>query len=198
MACVVQRGTTALQLAAMWGHLDVCRALLAAGADKNKQSNVSFVKWLSPLRRATTRHIGDCRAAEGVQLTSRGLQIGYSPLICGALKGQAEVVRDMVKLGADKDLVDNVRTGVSACRRMASFLPTDQPHMNLHAPVRHWVSSCHRPCLRRRTNGRPCITLQLEVMWLSSVLCSRLARLAARRMRCVHRAVPTGLTVATV
>jgi ankyrin repeat protein len=51
MVCVVQRGTTALQLAAMWGHLDVCRALLAAGADKNKQSNVSFVKWLSPLQR---------------------------------------------------------------------------------------------------------------------------------------------------
>eukprot|EP01043_Picozoa_sp_COSAG02_P110594 COSAG02_NODE_46726_length_346_cov_1.259109_1_plen_95_part_10 len=35
------RGNTALQLAAMWGHVDCCQALLAAGADKDKQSNVS-------------------------------------------------------------------------------------------------------------------------------------------------------------
>ena len=34
------RGNTALQLAAMWGHVDCCQELLAAGADKDKQSNV--------------------------------------------------------------------------------------------------------------------------------------------------------------
>ena len=35
-----RRGNTALQLAAMWGHIDCCQALLAAGADKDKASNV--------------------------------------------------------------------------------------------------------------------------------------------------------------
>jgi hypothetical protein len=41
-ACVpcAQRGTTALQLASMWGQLEVCRVLLGAGADKEKSSNV--------------------------------------------------------------------------------------------------------------------------------------------------------------
>ena len=42
------RGNTALQLAAMWGHVDCCQALLAAGADKDKQSNVSERRY--PLR----------------------------------------------------------------------------------------------------------------------------------------------------
>ena len=38
------RGGTALQLAAMWGHVDCCQALLAAGADKDKPSNVRLLR----------------------------------------------------------------------------------------------------------------------------------------------------------
>lgn len=61
------RGNTALQLAAMWGHVDCCQALLAAGADKDKQSNVSApcCAW-HQLRQPTT-----CAAALGVPAALR-------------------------------------------------------------------------------------------------------------------------------
>jgi hypothetical protein len=44
------------------------------------------------------------------------MQVGYTPLMCAALKGQAGVVRDLIKLGCSTAAVDNVNLVVTlAC-----------------------------------------------------------------------------------
>ena len=58
-----RRGNTALQLAAMWGHIDCCQALLAAGADKDKASNVRAPRISSSSSRRSAPLISlGCRA----------------------------------------------------------------------------------------------------------------------------------------
>ena len=37
------------------------------------------------------------------------VQVGYTPLICAAVKGQTNVLKDLLKLGCDPNVVDNVR-----------------------------------------------------------------------------------------
>jgi ankyrin repeat protein len=122
------RGNTALQLAAMWGHVDCCQELLAAGADKDKQSNVrEHAPGAPPVfpltaaqpppmnRSAPNRAPGraassfrDSLAHHPVCRLGRA-QIGHTPLMCAAIKGgRAAVVRELIKLGANVNKQDNV------------------------------------------------------------------------------------------
>ena len=105
-----RRGNTALQLAAMWGHIDCCQALLAAGADKDKASNVRAPPHPPPP--------ADLRGRSSPWAAA---QAGHTPLMCAAIKGgRAEVIRELIKLGADVNLRDNVRPR-SSLRRLVSL-----------------------------------------------------------------------------
>jgi ankyrin repeat protein len=48
-------------------------------------------------------------------LTERSIaKVGYTPLICAAVKGQSDVIKDLIKLGCDANVVDNVRLSLQA------------------------------------------------------------------------------------
>jgi ankyrin repeat protein len=121
-ACVphTQGGHTALMRAAIWGHLECARVLLASGADVGAINNVRIVIVLYSNPECSYIPLFDlCRFS--VHLVVRccflNLQDGDTVLICAAVSGQTTCVRLLLEGGANKQARNNVR----ACGIMRRF-----------------------------------------------------------------------------
>lgn len=120
------RGNTALQLAAMWGHVDCCQALLAAGADKDKQSNVRPPANPAPLSFA---------AREPPPFASPSAVASERPpahtVARRALAGRAhaaDVRRDQGWPRHRRARADQARRGRQLERQRAPPVPANRPH----------------------------------------------------------------------
>jgi hypothetical protein len=174
------RGNTALQLAAMWGHVDCCQALLAAGADKDKQSNVSEQRRVHPLppppharvRLSWASAQRQGRPSGGSPFSLNFLhslaafvcQAGHTPLMCAAIKGgRSTVVRELIKLGADVNKQDNVTALLLCHQPWARFLSVSCRLRPPNRPEHPFVTRMR--WLRRRTAGRHSTTPPVTATW---------------------------------
>ncbi|MSO89346.1 MAG: ankyrin repeat domain-containing protein [Rhodospirillaceae bacterium] len=95
-------GWTALHLASFFGHADVVRLLVAAGArrtavSRNKLANTPLHAAVAA-RRAT---VVDVLLAAGADPDSRETN-GLTPLHLAALNGDVEIIRRLIAAGADR------------------------------------------------------------------------------------------------
>jgi uncharacterized protein len=98
-------GWTPLHLASFFGHAEVARTLLDAGADvtaisKNREANL-------PINAAGAgRHSEIVRLLidRGCPVDARGSDAGYTPLHLAAHEGNADLIRFLLKRGADRSL----------------------------------------------------------------------------------------------
>jgi ankyrin repeat protein len=93
------RDKSPLMLAALWGHLGVIEALLAANADPNLTDRADGVQpvsksWLSHTDPDTVMGMGSC--------------FGRTALMCAAAKGHSEIVGALIQSGANPNQKDDI------------------------------------------------------------------------------------------
>ena len=97
-------GWTALTKASSEGHLDILKALIAAGADKDKDEDYGE----TPLTRAAMHgHVECMKALLAVKAdVNKADEGGWTPLICASYYGHVEIVELLLAAGAKKDKID--------------------------------------------------------------------------------------------
>ena len=94
---------TALMKASSQGHLDILKALIAAGADKDKDNDYGE----TPLTRAAMHgHVECMKALLAVKTdVNKADNDGWTPLICASFIGHVEIVKLLLAAGAKKDKI---------------------------------------------------------------------------------------------
>ena len=94
---------TALMKASSQGHLDILKALIAAGADKDKDNDYGE----TPLTRAAMHgHVECAKALLAVKTdVNKADNDGLTPLICASFIGHVEIVKLLLAAGAKKDKI---------------------------------------------------------------------------------------------
>ena len=95
---------TALTYASREGHLDILKALIAAGADKDKDEDYGE----TPLTRAAMHgHVECAKALLAVKAdVNKASTCGATPLIWGSRFGHVEILKLLLAAGAKKDKID--------------------------------------------------------------------------------------------
>ena len=91
-------GWTALTYTSREGHLDILKALIAAGADKDKDEDYGE----TPLTRAAMHgHVECAKALLAVKTDVNKVDNdGWTPLICASFIGHVEIVKLLLAAGA--------------------------------------------------------------------------------------------------
>ena len=97
-------GWTALTKASSQGHLDILKALIAAGADKDKDDDYGS----TPLVMAAGNgHVECVKALLAVKAdVNKASTCGATPLIWGSRDGHVEILKLLLAAGAKKDKID--------------------------------------------------------------------------------------------
>ena len=95
---------TALTYASREGHLDILKALIAAGANKDKTDGSGY----TPLSRAASSGRVECvKALLAVKAdVNKASTCGATPLIWGSRDGHVEILKLLLAAGAKKDKID--------------------------------------------------------------------------------------------
>lgn len=96
-----KRGSTALHLAALYGHADVTQVLVEAGADVDSRDERSRPPLYLAAQRGHAEVVSILVEADA-SVDVRGRR-GITPLYWAAMSGHADVARILVEAGADVD-----------------------------------------------------------------------------------------------
>uniref|UniRef100_A0A183CRI2 ANK_REP_REGION domain-containing protein n=1 Tax=Globodera pallida TaxID=36090 RepID=A0A183CRI2_GLOPA len=98
-------GFSPLFLAARQGHLEVCQALVAKGADANGESENGFSPWLEACAKGNL-HIVKFFTENGADIEFAYSEDGTTGLMYASREGKANVVRFLLSQGARTDRTD--------------------------------------------------------------------------------------------
>ncbi|HQL82806.1 MAG TPA: ankyrin repeat domain-containing protein, partial [Spirochaetota bacterium] len=116
-------GMTALMFAANFGQMDSVKYLIKAGAKVNETDNDGWSPLLHAIKGAFEPAVPEYLVSKGadVGMKAKG---GWTPLMEAAARGKTEIVRFLIKAGADVNArSDEGRTATG----YASFMVIDDP-----------------------------------------------------------------------
>ena len=98
---VVYKGYTALMWASYMGYLDIAKALLAAGADKDKADTNGCTALMRAGGRGHAEIVKELLAAGADK--DKADTNGYTASMCAGGMGNTEIVKELLAAGAEKD-----------------------------------------------------------------------------------------------
>ena len=102
---------TALTKASSQGHLDILKALIAAGANKDKADSNG---WNPLTRAASSGRVGCVKALLAAKAdVNKADRDGWTPLICASYYGHVEIVKILLASGAKKDEIFGGKTALT-------------------------------------------------------------------------------------
>jgi hypothetical protein len=167
-------GSTALHIAARFGHVEVAELLISHGADVNAKSNYG----LTPLYDAARK--GHASVAE--LLIKHGADVnaktndGWTPLHAAAYNGHVEVVRLLLERGADPTVrgtdgktpldVAREKGRGDVARVIEEFIKSSMAILGVEAPELY-VGEWGRVIVRARGMGEARISIEGDVEWMN-------------------------------